>query len=172
MSTVYFYRANEAPYGVFCQWYRSPFMDKDGVSFDNTEQYMMYHKALLFDDTASAETILKLSEPRKIKAVGRAVANYDENLWNLHKNRIVYEGNLYKFESKNALKTILLSTKDRELVEASPFDRIWGIGFNEDDADGNKKFWGQNLLGKALMKVRQTLMEKERLKMPKENIKY
>jgi ribA/ribD-fused uncharacterized protein len=80
----------------------------------------------------------------------------------LEKFDIVVQGNMYKFtiaEDAESLRGWLLKTGDRKLVEASPFDRVWGVGFTEKNAGANRQRWGQNLLGKALMVVRTRLEE-------------
>lgn len=142
MSTIYFWKPHDKPYGIFCQWYDSPFRDSSGKLFHNAEQYMMYQKALLFNDTPAAKKILENSNPKIVKQLGRLVANFSDSIWDQNKSRIAYEGNLCKFKSKEGLKQAILGTKDRVLVEASPFDRIWGIGYKENEAEGNKKRWG------------------------------
>ncbi|KAK1703605.1 hypothetical protein BDP67DRAFT_352822, partial [Colletotrichum lupini] len=130
------------------------------ITFKTAEHYMMHAKALLFTDPTVAQSILKADHPRKVKALGRKVRNFNEALWNDNRERIVREGNLLKFRSAPALRKKLLATGDRELVEASPMDRIWGIGFSPDKAPGSDRGrWGLNLLGKILMEVRTVLRE-------------
>ncbi|KAK0381843.1 oxidoreductase family protein [Colletotrichum limetticola] len=129
-------------------------------AFAEAEHYMMHAKALLFTDPTVALSILKADHPRKVKALGRKVRNFNEALWNENRERIVREGNLLKFRSAPELRKKLLATGDRELVEASPMDRIWGIGFSPDKAPGSDRGrWGLNLLGKILMEVRTVLRE-------------
>jgi len=124
---------------------------------------MMYHKAMLFHDTAIAEEVMAASSPRKHKALGRAVHGFDNDTWNKHRKEIIEAGNWEKFTraEEEGLREKLLATGDRELVEASPFDRIWGVGFGEENASKNRKNWGLNLLGKALMRVRDRLREEK-----------
>ena len=117
----------------------------------------MYQKALFVGDKASAEQILAEKKPRKQKGLGRKVKNLDIKTYNKCKFDIVVEGNWLKFSGNEHLKKELLSTEDKELVEASPMDRIWGIGFAASFAEAQRAEWGQNLLGKALMKVRERL---------------
>lgn len=128
---------------------------------DTGASYMMYQKALLFKDTAIAEQILVGPLPRDVKDLGRKVSGFDHKVWDEHKEQIVYRGNLLKVTKPagggDELLTKLLDTGDRYLVEASPSDRIWGIGFTAEDAEANRSEWGQNLLGKAWMKVREEL---------------
>lgn len=129
---------------------------------------MMHHKALLFGDTATAATILTSGKPRAVKALGRAVANFDDKVWTRERERVVREGNYLKFtlpvdESAGGetLRNRLLATGNREVVEASPFDAIWGVGFGEKEAPKRRDEWGLNLLGKALMDVREMLRKED-----------
>ena len=127
---------------------------------------MMACKAALFSDTATLGLILEENtkpntDPKDIKALGRMISPFDEGTWVEHREKIVYLGNLYKFGQDEGLKKTLLETGKLILVEASPYDRIWGIGFKEDKAMGEKERWGLNLLGKALMRVRDELAKNE-----------
>ncbi|KAL8703667.1 MAG: hypothetical protein Q9201_003152 [Fulgogasparrea decipioides] len=127
------------------------------MTFRTTEQYMMYHKAMLFKDPESADQIMLAPTPRKQKALGRKVKNFDGKVWEAQREQIVENGNWNKFcSSKDGtkLRDMLVETGDRELVEASPFDRIWGIGYGANYAEENRSDWGLNLLGNALMRVR------------------
>lgn len=161
MSTlpVFFWRQNEIPYGVFCQWYPSRFTDQNGVVWQNMEQYIMGKKAELFKDQRSYDRIRQDSTPSRCKAVGRQVSNFDEKIWKKKAPLLAYIGNSMKFEQNIKLREILLSTGERPLYEASPLDRIWGIGLDAKLAAGSdpNEFPGTNLLGKALMKVRAKL---------------
>jgi len=125
---------------------------------------MMHHKGLLFapesEITHSLLTDSDLS-PRTVKQLGRQVPNFDEKVWNANRFKIVVEGNYYKFTQNDKLKRRLLETGQRELVEASPRDRIWGVGFGEKNAGRNRSKWGLNLLGKALMEVRERIRREE-----------
>lgn len=108
--------------------------------------------------------MLRTPSPKQHKALGRRVANFSEAKWDERKFEIVTQGNYYKFTiSSDALRIrgLLLATGERELVEASPLDRIWGIGFVERDAEGMREVWGENLLGRALERVRERLREEE-----------
>jgi ribA/ribD-fused uncharacterized protein len=135
---------------------------------------MMYQKATLFGDSAIAQKILATKSPRLVKTLGRKVNNFDASLWDERKYRVVCDGNYLKFTKKLAdsdeesstasgfdLKQALLDTADSELVEASPFDRVWGIGFAKENAGHNRKEWGENLLGKALMEVRDRIRRED-----------
>lgn len=144
----------------FSQWYKSSFSE-NGNHYHTAEHYMMEKKARLFDSDDIAEEILNSSDPGKVKALGRQVKGFDESVWNNHRFEIVVQGNLLKFSQNESLKQFLLSTKERVLVEASPVDKIWGIGLAEDDEKvQNPLRWkGDNLLGFALMKVRTLIKE-------------
>jgi ribA/ribD-fused uncharacterized protein len=118
---------------------------------------MMYHKAVLFGDTDVAGQILTTDNPAAVKKLGRLVHNFDEAQWKAHGSDIVLRGNLLKFTQNPDLKALLLATGDKILVEASPYDKIWGIGRTEANAMANKDSWGLNLLGDALVEVRKQL---------------
>ena len=137
------------------QWYPCKF-EADGVSYTSAEQYMMAEKAKLFGDEEIRAEILSTSDPRKCKALGRKVQNFDKVVWDKGKKNIVHKGNTRKFLQNSALRNFLLSTGDRVLAEASPTDRIWGIGLgkNNPGALEPEKWRGQNLLGFTLMRVR------------------
>ncbi|KIM29083.1 hypothetical protein M408DRAFT_329098 [Serendipita vermifera MAFF 305830] len=121
---------------------------------------MMYHKAILFDDLGIAEQVLTAPHPADVKKLGQRVQNFNDQKWNANRSEIVRRGNFLKFTQNPELAAFLLSTGDKILVEASPFDRIWGIGYTEENAMANKDNWGLNLLGDALMEVRKQLQGK------------
>ncbi|KAH0542704.1 hypothetical protein FGG08_002939 [Glutinoglossum americanum] len=164
-SPVYFWRETEEPFGCFSQWYQKPFTEPqesgESVTFETAEQYMMYHKAILFDDPSIATQILGARTGRKQRALGRQVHDFDESTWSKNRSRIVQSGNLLKFSQDEELKRILLETGDREIVEASPRDRIWGIGYGAKNAPSMREKWGLNLLGKVLMEVRKQIREEQ-----------
>ena len=118
--------------GCLSQWWPCSF-EIDGIRYNCAEQYMMAEKARVFGDREMLDAILKTSNPKDIKAYGRAVRGFDPLKWNGVKYDAVVRGNLAKFSQNQELKKFLLSTGDAELVEASPKDRIWGIGLAEDD---------------------------------------
>ncbi|USW49289.1 Putative YbiA-like superfamily protein [Septoria linicola] len=138
------------------QWYPSPFK-ADGKEFHTAEQYMMYHKALLMNDEEVAEKIAQADTPAKAKQLGREVKNFKQEIWDQMCDKVVEEGSYQKFKQNEKLGKILLGTGDRQLVETSPNDRLWGIGFNSDEAEGNEDQWGENKLGKALERARERL---------------
>ena len=130
------------------------------VQYSYMEQYMMYQKALLFDDMEIAEQIMDTANMGKIKALGRAVKNYEDVLWNGMRQLIVYQGLLEKFQHNMELKERLLATQNHILAECAVQDRIWGIGLSmKDERRFDPDQWkGQNLLGFSLMMVR-TILE-------------
>lgn len=145
-------------YGFLSNWYISDFII-DGVNFSSMEQYMMYKKAILFQDNEIAKEILNTQDVGKIKALGRQVKNYDDVVWNGRRQLIIYEGLLEKFRQNQDLREKLMETGDDILAECSVQDKIWGIGLSMTD---QKRFslsqWrGQNLLGFTLMEVREKL---------------
>ena len=136
---------------------------KDFWSVANTylcmEQYMMAGKAELFGDQEIREQILKCSDPKQIKALGRKVRGFDQKVWDKFKYAIVLNGNWCKFSQNRNLREFLLSTGDSVLAEASPYDNIWGIRLSAiaPEVQNPAKWQGQNLLGFALMEVRDEL---------------
>lgn len=152
---TFFFRP-EAP---FSQWHPARF-EIDGRVFHCAEQYMMYGKAMLFGDAEIAGEILEATSPRQHKALGRKVRNFDEAVWKRNREAIVTDGSRAKFAQNAMLRQALLDTVGTELVEASPFDRIWGIGLAATDARATdpSQWRGQNLLGKILTRVRDELL--------------
>jgi hypothetical protein len=113
----------------------------------------MYSKALTFGDKESAEKILKEYSPRVQKKLGREINNFNEVIWDSCKYNIVKKGLIEKFKQNSELREYLLSYKGFSIIEASPVDRIWGIGFSSNDAISNINNWGENLLGKILTEL-------------------
>ena len=142
----------------FSQWWLSSF-EVDNVIYKTAEHWMMAKKAELFNDNEVLAKIIKANSPAEAKKLGREVKNYDDILWLANRYEIVKQGNYHKFSQNKDLKTFLLNTKDRVLVEASPVDPIWGIGMATDhkDVSNPEKWKGLNLLGFALMEVRDEL---------------
>lgn len=143
---------------VYSNWHPSLFCD-EGKEFLNTEQYLMWHKAMLFGDQVVAEAILRATSPAAMKALGRKVKGFDEAIWSRNRFGIMARGCYLKFRQNPDMEQELDETGERILVEASPVDRIWGIGLAEDDPRSlNQETWqGLNLLGKALMVARANL---------------
>jgi len=146
----------------FSQWWESEF-EQDDLTFRTAEHWMMYKKAELFDDMEIARRILDVRSPAEAKKLGRQVKNFDEMTWLKHRSEIVVKGNCLKFSQHDDHRDFLLKTGTRILVEASPVDNIWGIGLAKDaDNIQDPYTWkGLNLLGFALMEVRDRLSEEE-----------
>jgi ribA/ribD-fused uncharacterized protein len=143
---------------VFSQWFEAPFT-VDGVAYPTAEHWMMAEKARLFGDRETLGRILAAGNPGEAKKLGREVRDFDEQAWNAARWEIVVRGNEAKFAQHPQMREYLLNTGDRVLVEASPRERIWGIGLGQTNPDAeNPELWrGLNLLGFALMEGRARL---------------
>ncbi|AZL89123.1 hypothetical protein QKC54_gp0719 [Megavirus baoshan] len=156
----YGHKKNKLGTEIYSQWYPCIFIEKicDGVEikYYNAEQYMMANKALLFGDGDILSKILDEKNPSKIKSLGRKIQNFNNDYWDKYKYDIVVSGNRLKFEQNPKLMEQLQNTGNKILVEASPYDKIWGIGLTANQAIkiSESKWPGENLLGKALMQVR------------------
>lgn len=140
------------------QWWPSPFV-VDGVAYATAEHWMMTGKARLFGDAEAERRVLAAEHPAEAKKAGRLVRDFDEAVWARERFRLVVEGSVHKFAADADLGMFLLGTGERVLVEASPVDRIWGIGLAADDeaASHPERWRGLNLLGFALMEARERL---------------
>lgn len=159
-NTHVFFWKSDSP---FSHWYRKPGVIQfihQGINFECAEQAMMYKKAELMQDLKSMELILKTPDPEIVKGLGRGVKNFDQERWDENKEDIVFNINISKFSQNKDLLDILATTEGKILVEASPYDKIWGAGL----AIGDKNIlfparWrGQNLLGYILTDVRRELI--------------
>jgi hypothetical protein len=152
--TFFFTEANP-----FSQWYPCAFT-VGGNTFNCAEQFMMHGKAELFGDAQTAQKILAAGHPKQQKALGRKVTPFDDTTWKGARVAIVKAGSRAKYTQNPALLEKLLATKGTTLVEASPFDRIWGIGMAASNplAQDPSKWRGQNLLGKVLTELRDELL--------------
>jgi len=148
--------------GEFSQWYPSRFMI-DTVIYNCAEQYMMAKKAELFNDSTTWELIMNSTSPREQKALGRGVANFNADLWNANCKRFVKEATVAKFTQNQKLYDVLMRSKGTTLVEASPEDKIWGIGLAEHDPRAlDRATWqGTNWLGEIITEVREELIAQE-----------
>jgi ribA/ribD-fused uncharacterized protein len=145
------------------QWYPASFKIKR-VTYATAEHWMMASKATLFGDKAMLKQILVAPDPKSAKALGRKVQDFDETVWKANCRRLVVEGNVAKFSQNKELKKFLLGTGDKVIVEAAPRDCVWGIGLGCDNprAQDPNTWRGQNLLGFALMDVRDALATKRK----------
>lgn len=159
---VFFWGHQKPKSGVsktcFSQWYDSGF-EINSVLYRTAEHFMMAEKARLFGDSDSERRAIEATNPGEAKKIGRSVKRFNEQLWRQKRFSIVVAANLGKFGQNEQLKQFLLQTGERVLVEASPVDKIWGIGLAADDSRvENPNLWkGKNLLGFALMEVREQL---------------
>ncbi len=141
------------------QWWQCHFQI-EGVEYSCAEQFMMAEKARMFGDEEMLLKIMEAVYPKEMKAYGRAVQGFDKDAWEKACYDIVKRGNLAKFSQNQELLDFLLGTGKRILVEASPRDRIWGIGMGRSnpDVENPLKWRGTNLLGFALTEVRDRLL--------------
>jgi ribA/ribD-fused uncharacterized protein len=144
----------------FSQWYESPFV-VEGVTYLTAEHFMMSEKARLFRDDETKVKVISARNPGEAKKLGRKIKNFDEQVWIKYRFDIVAKANIEKFSQNPELREYLLSTGSRILVEASPVDKIWGIGLDADNplANNPNQWKGINLLGFALMDVRDQLKD-------------
>lgn len=144
--------------GVFSQWKPAEFV-VNGITYKTAEHWMMAEKARLFQDDESLQKILKSKTPAEAKKLGRKVKNFDVKVWEEQCFEFVVQGNVHKFGQNQELLEFILSTDNKVLVEASPYDKIWGIGMNQNDVYCvDPLAWkGKNLLGFALMEARERL---------------
>lgn len=146
--------------GPFSQWYHSEFV-VNGRTFNCAEQYMMFAKALIFGDVNTAERIMSTKNPQEQKKLGRQVKDFVPHIWGNISRELVYQGNMAKFLQNCNLYDILLDTGDKILVEASPYDKIWGIGLDEEAAKITppNEWPGTNWLGEVLTQVRTDILK-------------
>lgn len=145
---------------IYSNWYQSCYFHIEDVLFHNAEAAFMWVKALHFKDYETAQIIEESRQnPGDMKALGRQVKNFNESEWVKVRYQIMFDVCLQKFHQIELLKDDLLATGDRILVEASPYDKIWGIGLAPDNPLAlNPDNWkGLNLLGRVLEDVRTRL---------------
>ena len=157
MNVICFHNPEEEN-GYLSNWYLSEF-NVNSVKFSSMEQYMMYKKAVCFNDNDIAEKILGITDVAAIKALGRQIKNYNDSYWSGIRQVVVYLGLTEKFAQNEELKRRLIGTGDCVLAECAVKDRIWGIGLSMKNPDRFEiqKWKGQNLLGYTLMMVRESL---------------
>lgn len=161
---VFFWGHTDRHHGLtkacLSQWYPCSFVI-NGQYYNCTEQYMMAEKARIFGDEEVRQRILSEYNQLTIKKIGRKVRGYDDTIWKEMRTDVVFRGNVAKFSQNEGLKAFLINTGNRILVEASPKDTVWGIGLSETSPDAVNpcKWLGENLLGFALMEVRDTLVK-------------
>jgi ribA/ribD-fused uncharacterized protein len=162
LKWMFFWRHGETHGAVdarcLSQWHPSG-LTVDGVRYATAEHWMMAGKARLFGDEEALARVLAAPHPKAAKDVGQAVRGFDEEVWREHRFELVVRGNVAKFAQDTRLREFLLGTGRRILVEASPLDRVWGIGLAAEDerARDPARWRGLNLLGFALMETRARL---------------
>ena len=157
-EAIFFYKES-VNHGYMSNFYKSKFVDENGITFNCSEQFFMYHKAITFDKKSNIPSlILKETSPFKVKQYGRKVKNFNEDIWNDIGYDIMKAGSLLKFSQNEDILEKLLLTNDKILYEASKWDKKWGIGMCAKNAiNKDKTTYGLNLLGKCLMEVREEL---------------
>ncbi len=157
LAAVFFHKPEE-PYGWLSNWAPSEFI-LDGVKYSSVEQYIMHQKCVLFGDVEAAEQVMKTNDPAKQQAIARGAHGYIENVWNGQRQMIGEKGLHAKFYQNPDLRKKLLDTGDAWLVECANSDKIWacGVGLYQDGKEDVSKWKGTNILGFALMKVREEL---------------
>ncbi len=145
-------------YDPFSNWHIAP-CHYHGVDFNCGEQFMMYCKAMLFKDNVIAQKILDTPDPKTQKALGRQVAGFKQDIWEAHCQKFVKVAARARFTQHERLYDALMDTTGTKLVEASKYDRIWGIGMDENapGVDNEANWPGENRLGNILTELREEL---------------
>lgn len=161
VDAVFFHKPNE-PYGFLSNWSPSPF-DLDGLHFTSTEQYIMYRKCMLFGDEASASAVLATDDVAQQQAIGKKAAGYNDHIWAGMRQMVAYRGLMAKFSQNEDLKRKLLATGDAFLIECAGSDKVWacGVRLNDEKRFDASNWKGDNILGCALMEVREKLKQKK-----------
>ena len=149
---------------MLSNWARAPYTWK-GIRFDNSEQHYMWLKAMHFGDEATAKKILRETNPKIAKSLGRKVSGYDDDEWAKHRENAMFQACYAKFtRNKKAHDFMMGLPRDKQFAEASPFDIIWGIGYEKHNPNAqDESTWrGQNLLGKVLTDVRSKILEQSK----------
>ncbi|MEM9720368.1 MAG: NADAR family protein, partial [Bacteroidota bacterium] len=143
----------------FSQWWAGNAFKEGAIIYPTAEHYMMAGKAKLFDDQEMFSKIIQSHSPGEAKKLGRQVRNFDPSTWESKRCEIVVRGNYLKFSQHKPLQEFLLNTNNRIIVEASPVDKIWGIGMdpNHPHVENPRNWLGENLLGFCLMETRELL---------------
>ena len=157
VEAVYFHLPDE-PYGFLSNWYLSSF-ELDGIKFTSMEQYIMYCKCIEFGDLDSAKAVMTTDEPAEQQKIARKASGYNDKIWAGRRQLVALKGLMAKFSQNEDLKTKLLDTGDAYLVECAYHDVIWacGIRLNESECFDSSNWRGTNILGFALMEVRDRL---------------
>lgn len=144
--------------GPFSNWTTAEFV-LDGQKYSCTEQYYMYKKALAFGDISVANAIMLTTNPKEQKALGRQVRGFNIEQWATISRDVMFRANLAKYLQNEDFYKKLMATDGTLIVEASPVDKIWGIGLDAKTAAVTPfdQWQGKNWLGQVLTEVRETL---------------
>jgi ribA/ribD-fused uncharacterized protein len=159
-NEIYFYGLQNE-FNYMSNFYWTSFKDEDGIIYNCSEQYLMYWKCKTFEPNNDVllNSILSEKSPSIIKKYGRRVKNYDDTIWEEKRYNIMLKGLRLKFNQNKIIKDKLIKTNPKKLFEASKYDKIWGIGYYAIDAiKTDKSKFGRNLLGNALMEIRNELL--------------
>ena len=161
VDAFFFYRP-DWPHGFLSNWYTSHF-DLDGIHFSSVEQYIIYQKCMVFGDTNSAQAVLVNEDIATLQSIGRHASGYIESVWAGMRQLVVFRGLMAKFCQNEDLKKKLLDTRDAFLVECTESDKIWscGVRLNDDKRFDASNWTGNNILGFALMEVRDAIKRKD-----------
>lgn len=145
---------------IYSNWRMGTPFKMNGVKFSCGEQAMMHEKARLMGDIAIIPKIMSATHPRDMKKFGRQVQNWDESLWRANRKNIMFQICFNRMDQNKDARAHLIATGNRTIVEASPYDKIWGIGLGEfsPGVEDPKNWKGLNLLGEAFMEVRESLI--------------
>ena len=168
-DAVFFHKPEE-PYGFLSNWYPSPF-ELDGERFSSVEQFIMFRKCCLFADTDMQVAVLSTDNPAKQQEIGRSAPWYNEKIWGGVRQVVAFRGLMAKFSQNKELGQQLLDTGNAVLVECAGSDRVWACGLHLDDEDrlDASKWRGTNVLGYALMEVREAIRRNENIEWVKES---
>ena len=144
---------------IFSNWYQPVTIKFLDIEFKNSEALFMYLKAKYFKDEVAMAKVVADQDPKTVKNIGRTIVGYDDDEWSAIRYSQMTIACYMKFRQNTEIGQALMDTGDKILVEASPYDTVWGIGLRPDDprALDEANWYGQNLLGKALMQVRNSL---------------
>lgn len=162
MKAIYFYgHGDNEEYNYMSNFYKCLFVDRTGVQYMCSEQYLMKKKQEMFDfdNEHLADAIMSSDNPAMIKAFGRKVGYFDEDTWNKRKYQVMCDALYLKFTQNDDIRMKLIQTGNVLIAEASPTDKVWGIGMSKDEASGStqNQWRGTNLLGFALIRVREQI---------------
>ena len=159
VDAVYFHKPEE-PYGFLSNWYLSD-IEVDGQQFTSTEQYIMFRKCMILGDTDAAQQVMATNDPAEQQMIGQHAKCYNDAVWSGLCQVVAMRGLLAKFTQHDDLRQWLLSTGNAYLVECARTDRRWacGIGLKDDARHDITKWKGRNILGFALMEVRNQISQ-------------